>query len=309
MGLFGSKKTTTTTKIPDWLEAGSQQAVELGRRIAARPYQGYTGPVVAGMSQNEQQASELARFGSEAPRSYLERADEQLSALETFDQADISAYMNPYTQAVLEPRLQEANRQYERSRAALLNSKAGAWGGDRAAFEASELERLHRENIDRAIADTYHQAFETARQAWSQDQTRRLQAVDALRAVGGDVARLNAQQIQDLMRTGEIDRVLRQAQLDFDLAQFREARDWDIYNLDPLLQSLRVPTSVTQEQKQSGGVLGQLLGAAVSLGAGYFTGGASLGLQGLAKMANEAVFDELGPVEPLAPVFPLGSGR
>lgn len=39
--MSNKSKTTSTNRIPTWLEQGSQQAVALGQRIASRPYQGF----------------------------------------------------------------------------------------------------------------------------------------------------------------------------------------------------------------------------------------------------------------------------
>lgn len=291
MSIFGSQKTTTTQKIPSWLEAGSQQAVQLGQQIGSQAYTPYTGQRVAGLSQNEQQASELARFGTNEPRSYLERADEAISGVQKLEGADLSGYMNPYLDAVLTPQLREANRAYERERTRLANSKAGAWGGDRSAFAESELERRHAETITDVTGAAHAGAFDRAVQMFASDQDRQMRVADALRAVGGDVSRLNREQVQDLMLTGGVERLLRQADLDFDLQQFQEARDWDIRNLEPLLASLRVPHTSTTEEKASGGGLGQVLGAALTLGSAFFTGGTSLGFSsiGSGAAANSAL--------------------
>lgn len=244
--------------------------------LADRPYEAYRGQRVAGTSRNEQQASELARTGSNQARGYLDQAGKKISALKTFDQADLEGYTNPYVDAVLTPQLRELNRQYERDRTSLLNSKAGAWGGDRVAFMESELGRRHGELISDITARAHSDAFDRATQLWSADQDRQLRAAEALRAVGGDVARLNRDQIQDLMATGGVERLLRQAELDFDYSQFLENRDWSVSNLEPLLRAIGVasgvPFSSPQGQVSTAGGWGQALGAATTL-AGMFFGG------------------------------------
>jgi len=269
MGIFDSKKTTKNL-IPEWLESGSQLAVQKGRDISEQPYTPYTDQRVAGMSQAERQASQLAQFGADEGRKYLDQAGQQISALQSFDQANIGQYMSPYIEATLQPQLREANRAYEQQRTRLLNTKAGAWGGDRVAFEESELARRHGELITDITNRAHAEAFDRAVQMWSQDEDRKLRAAQALQSVGGDISRLNREQIQDLMLTGGLDRVLKQAELDFDYQQFIENRDWDIRNLQPLLASLQVPHSTTTETKSSASPIGQILGAAVTLGAAYF---------------------------------------
>lgn len=243
--------------------------------LADRPYTRYTGQRVAGLSGNEQRASELARFGGNEARSYFDRAGRMIEGVQSFDQANLDQYTNPYVDAVLNPQLRELNRQYERERTALENSKAGAWGGDRVAFEKSELARRHGELISDVTARAHSDAFDRAVQLWSQDQDRQLRAAQALQQVGGDINRLNREQIQDLMATGGVERLLRQAELDWDYQTFLEQRDWSVNNLEPLLRALSaasgVPWSQAPASSGSNG-WGEALGAAATL-AGMFFGG------------------------------------
>lgn len=269
---YGSKESakdqSRNTQEPAWLQEAQQFATNRGKEIADRPYQRFGGQRVAGLSRGEQRASELAQFGSEESKGYYKQAGEKISALRSFDEADLNPYMNPYTDAVLQPQLREANRAYESERTRLLNSKAGAWGGDRVAFESSELGRRHGELITDITAKAHSDAFDRATQLWSQDQDRQLRTADALRAVGGDVSRLNTQQIQDLMMTGGLDRLLKQAELDFDYQQFIENRDWSVANLQPLLQAIAASKggNVTTTQSDGGaGAFGQALGAGISV--------------------------------------------
>lgn len=255
---------------PAWIEEGERFAVDRAREIADRPYQGFSGQRIAGLSENERMASQLARTGQDEARGYIDEAGRRISQLGTFDQADITGYMNPYVDAVLSPQLREANRAYERNRSELLNSKAGAWGGDRVAFETSELARQHGELITDITAKAHSDAFDRATQLWSQDQDRQLRAAEALRQVGGDVARLNREQIQDLMATGGVERLLQQAQLDFDYQQFIENRDWSITNLGPLLDALSAAQGGERNRQPEIDPWSQALGAASTVAGMYF---------------------------------------
>lgn len=276
--IFGDDEETVTTKTEESPEVQAMQSQLLSRAqtIADRPYEAYTGQRVAGLSENERQASELARTGSTEAKSYLDQAGEKASSVQSFKDADLSTYMNPYTESVLQPQLREAGRSYESQRATLLNSKAGAWGGDRAAFAESELNRNYMENVTDITAKTHSDAFDKATQLWSQDQNRALNASNALRAVGNDVSKLNTQQIQDLMATGQTERLLEQANLDFDYQQFVEARDWSVTNLQPLLQALSASKggSITKTQTADGNsnAVGQAIGAATTIAGMYFSG-------------------------------------
>jgi hypothetical protein len=179
---------------------------------------------------------------------------------------------------VLGARTREANRAYGAERSRLNNTagKVAAFGGDRATLRESQLQKNYLEGIDDLTNESASQAFEFATRSFFQDEERKQRSAEAYRALGGDVTRMNSQQIQDLMSTGGVGRLLEQADLDFDYQQFTENRDWDIRNLQPLLASLNVPHDTTQVTKKQPGVA-QILGAAVAIGGAFFTGGASLG--------------------------------
>lgn len=50
-----------STQLPAWFDAAGQNAVGIAQGIANKPYQGYTGPMVAGLSPNTSDAISLAR--------------------------------------------------------------------------------------------------------------------------------------------------------------------------------------------------------------------------------------------------------
>lgn len=269
-GYMSSKEANKGRKRPSHIVDAEKFAVERGREIADRPYQAFSGQRVAGLSGNERMASQLARTGQDEARGYIKQAGDRVSQLGSFADADIAGYTNPYVDAVLSPQLREANRAFDRSRSALLNTKAGAWGGDRVAFEASELARQHGELITDITARAHSEAFDRATQLWSQDQDRQLRAAEALRAVGGDVAQLNREQIQDLMATGGVERLLKQAELDFDYQQFLENRDWSITNLQPLLDTISVAQGGERNRQPEADPWGAALGAAATVAGMYF---------------------------------------
>src|SRR5262245_22653584 len=278
---------------PYYVEQGKKSAIERAERIADKPYTPYTGQRVAGITGNETEASQLARTGGEKARGFFDQAGSKLGELKDYSKENLDAYTNPYIESVLQPQLREQNADYERSRSKLLNSDAGAWGGDRAAFSASELERTHRNAIADVTGKTYSDAFGNAQQAFFADQDRKMRAADSYRALGGDVTRMNTQQIQDLMATGGVQRMLSQADLDFDYQQFVENRDWDTNNLEPLLKAISVSKGAPLSSKSGPSPWGQALGAAATVAGMYFTGGSNTNFNsaGSGAMANSALAD------------------
>lgn len=236
----------------------------LGRasELADRPYTPYEGDRVAGMSANEQQASDMARTGNPDAKRLLDKSESAIdSSNKAFNKDNLESYLSPYRDSGI----QKENELYDTNKASLLNSKAGAWGGDRSAFDQSELTRQHMG----AISDINAKAYDQATTAFFNDANRQQNAAQAYQSVAGDVSQLNRQQVQDLMATGGIDRVLHQGQLDFNYQQFVEQRDWDVNNLEPLLRALG--TTGQPGVSPSGQNTSAAIGAAATIAGAYFS--------------------------------------
>lgn len=259
---------------PWYLEDAKHTALDKAKAISDKTYTPYTGQRVASLTDNERTASALARTGSADARGYLTKAGNAVdSSLEDFSGDNVKKYMNPYLESVLTPQIREQNAQYERDKASLLNSKAGAWGGDRVAFQSSQLEKNHMNSVSDITGKTYASAYDNARQTFFADKDRQQRAAQAYQSVAGDITKLNTQQIQDLMATGGTERLLSQANLDFNYQQFTENRDWDTHNLQPLLDSIAAAKGGVMKDSTAPNAWGQALGAASTVAGMYFTGG------------------------------------
>lgn len=268
---------STTQDSPQTI-AATNDALSRAQTIAGTPYQAYTGSVVQGLSQNEQQgvgqAAPSSALNTQATSLYNQAAGD-ISGIKQYSADNLKSYMDPYVQATLNPVLQQENVNYGQQRSALENSKAGAFGGDRSALQEQSLETSHSLADEKAIGDAYSQAFTNAQTAFFQDQAKQINAGNALASVGGDVSKLNTQQIQDLMATGGVQRALGQQQLNFDLNTFLTGQQWSTTQLQPLLQAIAASKG-TQTQTQLYGppanIAGTAIGAAATVAGAYFTG-------------------------------------
>ena len=282
-----TKTTTTKTEIPQWLEAGSRDAVAMGQSIANRPYEAYEGEAVAGFGRNEQEAYDMASEQAGAWEGDIGAARDQLEGIEDFTQFDQDAYMNPFIQGALDPVAREQNLRFEKNRSTMRGQQGmrNAFGNSRSAIMESELSRANEQNIGDIYSKGYAQAFDTGQQAWQRDQDRKLATAGAYQGLAQAGSQMIGADIQRLQSTGASERDIRQRQNLFDYTQFVEQRDWDVTNLQPLLDSIRNSphgtTSTTTEVKKGGSVLGQVIGLA-AVAAGVFfapmTGGASLAM-------------------------------
>ena len=98
-----------------------------------------------------------------------------------FAPSDLSAYMNPYQQSVIDTTMAELNRQGDiaRNQLGAQGVGAGAYGGSRFGIQGAELDRNLQDARARALAQlnqqNYGQALQTAQSAYEQQQQRQQQ--------------------------------------------------------------------------------------------------------------------------------------
>lgn len=295
---MGSKKTTTTsgTKLPEFVSSAGQMATQMGTAIGNREYQAYRGQNrIADLSGNERIAMNLAAGGNGQAKQYTDAGMRLLSAGKTWDQAtdtERKAYEEPIFQATTRPAIDAANQSYDTQKRNLGANEAliGAKGGqDAVNLSRASLDKNLNQTTGDITARGRHQAFDAARQQFSSDQDRQRAVGEALVTAGGDVSKLNAQQIQDLLMSGGAERVLRQQGLDYDYGKFLEERDWSVNNLKPLLAALQGTQGGYDQTgvgaaKESGGTFGQIAGLGSSLAGAYFGGGFGGGGAGLPSL-------------------------
>lgn len=110
----------------------------------------------------------------------------------TFDQADISGYMNPYVENVLN-RLQDRTKDRYGQDLRDINARAvqaGAFGGDRAMLAGLQRQEDLFQELGDVEAEQMAGAYDRATGLYSEDQNRKLQADLANQGAGLSVAQL-----------------------------------------------------------------------------------------------------------------------
>lgn len=188
------------------------------KALADKPYQAYGGPLTAGSSglqdkafagygalDPNQQTGIGTYSGSTAPGSFGfgSAAGQGYSPGFTAGSADMSGmgmnrfqndynpqafnaqaaqqYMNPYLQAALNPQLDTARREMEKSRLADASrlTQAGAFGGSRQALMDAETGRNFGQNVADITGRGYAQAFDKAASQFNTEQQRQMADRDA----------------------------------------------------------------------------------------------------------------------------------
>lgn len=168
-------------------------------------------------------AAEQAAMGAAAPGQAA--VQQGLTALggaaQAYDPTQVTQFMDPYQQQVIDAAMQQIERQGDvaRQRAAAQAVGAGAFGSTREGVQRAELERGLAEQKGQAIAGLlsqgYQQAQAAAQQAFEQQQARQMQQAGQYGALGTQATGLGLQQAQALQGIGGLygQQALQQAQL------------------------------------------------------------------------------------------------
>lgn len=272
---------TQTTTYPDWYQNAVQNLITGSAGIARAPYQAYTGPRQAPLSQDEQAAFQATRQGLGAFQPFMSQAQQNLlQASGTFPGADISSYMDPYRQGVIDIAKREALRGYDINRVRNVDPaavRAGAFGGTRHGVLEAENWRNLQQRLDDIQMTGMSQAFTQAGQLYQADQARLLAAAQQAGTLGGLQQRYGLADAAALQAVGEAQRAFGQKGYDIAYQDFLEQRGWPQAQASWLSNIVRgVPISTTTTS-----LAGQALPQASPLSQIAGLGMTGLGLYGL----------------------------
>lgn len=263
------------------------------------------------------------------------------------NQANLDKYINPYAKTVVENTTNNIRRNMlqDQMKEASTAKTRGAFGGSgsaiASALRASEGDR----QIGEATASGMKSAYDTGMETLFKDDTRRREqynldreskqkVADLLNAISqnkGNLSRSQAETLRSLsaqtadnaktqsgislanidalMKTGEAERLINQANLDTAKAKFIENRDYGKNTLKDYINFISsVPTGTISTQ-QGASPLSQLAGAGMAIGSMFAapaTGGASLaglssginsiGQSGIARLLSTGNSNFYGPI-------------
>ena len=289
LGTSARSRTSTqavTPTAPQSTEAARNELISRTRGFAAEPFQPYVDefgraiPRVAQFTPDQQRAFESTRqLATQAGGLSALTPDLATSAIEatrgmaiTLPEANLEAYMSPYTQAVLDPAIRDIEERGARSRLALGQQRAmtGSFGGSRQAIAEGELERGIQRNIGEESARQRQQAYNQALAQFRLDQERIPALYSTMQGQLG--TGLNQTQnalgsmVNPLLATGGQQMAREQANLDVLRQQYEEERDYPLRGINALRNTLSLdPRTLGVGTAQSttgapGSPLNQILG-------------------------------------------------
>lgn len=294
----GTPTQVTKSEIPSWIQQPIQENIQLAGQLAARPYEAYQGQTVAGFSPMQQAAQQYATQGVGYSLPAYAQA-QQVAAQETGYQApqflgsDISGYMSPYTQNVIDVAQQQLQRQTQQQLQNIGQQAraARAFGGSRQGLQEGVLRAEAARSAGELAANLQNQAFQQATALQQADFARqqaasgqRLGAAQQLAALGAGGQAAIGQDVSLLAGLGSQQQALQQAQLQDQYRRWQEAQQYPLQML--ALRQAAIPgggVGQTQTATTSGGTsaspfLSGLGGALSGAQLGYLVPGLGTGL-------------------------------
>ncbi len=204
-----STPATTTqiqkTELPKWVDRAAQANLAEANKVAAQPYMAYEGPRVAQMTNAERSAPGMVLEGQRRANGAYDVATGAVAGATGYQPSmvsapagpanvtagsflgqDISRYMDPNVEAVINPTLARMEEESTRAGQVLSDNarSVGAFGGSRQGVEKAVLAARGIEDRARVGAGLRSQAFESAAGRAGQDINTSMQAALANQGAG-----------------------------------------------------------------------------------------------------------------------------
>ncbi len=278
--------TIATSKLPEELAPyykdilGKAQA--LYKEKTAEGYQPYTGPTIAAFSPEQEQAfTGLAGLAGQTKPIFEEAMQKTRTAAAPMTQEQLTTYMSPYQQAVVDIEKREAQKQYESQVVPQLAAKAattGGFGGSRQAI----LEGMAADTQQRLLSDIQakgsQQAYEDAVKRFAADRQAQGQAGAQLATMAPQQFKTQLGELGALQTVGETRQQQQQTALDEAFRQYQLEQNYP-YDTMSRYQAIVTgapvaPTRFADPAPRTPSIGQQLISGIGTLGAAYgqFTG-------------------------------------
>jgi hypothetical protein len=226
-----TEKSTSSTKLPDYVTANTQDIFGKAKTIGDTPYTAYTGNRVAEFTPDMLTAMERMRnqgvAGEIDQASGLAGLAGQRASDYGMFQQGVQQYMNPYMQNVVDVERRKAQETADRQSALLSGQAArqGAFGGSGAALQQRALTRDTAQQLADIQALGLDRAYRSASDQYNTGITNMLSASGQLGGLGTTRFGQETDLIKNLGTSGDIQRQRDQALLDEQYRAFTEAQD------------------------------------------------------------------------------------
>ena len=265
-----SSDQTTTVKFPDWVDAASQNIYGAAETAAERPYPLYGSARIAAKNPDQKASFDLARSNVgnwQAP--YGMALASGVNAVTPVGGEDISRYMNPFQEQVIDTTREELYRQQTRQDQARKDrwSKSGSYLNEDRRFVAQNLSNESTNRIDQQMtAALKSQAFSDALNQANAERNRSMSGAGQFANLSGAVQKLGQGDVGALNVIGGEQQTQEQANLDLAYADFLRQFGYPQEQINYLLSILRgtpYGSSTTAPVGEANPIASALGGAAV----------------------------------------------
>lgn len=276
---------TSTSEMPKWMQDAVYNQIQWSTNIAQKPYEAYTGPLVAGATPQQQQAwqSVQQQQGTWKPAMDVATGGTQNLA-NTTSVANIGAYMNPYTDAVTGRIAQLGARNLSENLLPAVSDafvRAGQFGGTRMGEFGARALRDTQESVLGQQSQALQSGYTQALGASAADLQRQQSALNQLGALGQLGQRMGYTDTAALEAAGQSQQQQQEKQIAADYGQWEREQLYPRQTLDWLSTQVRgmapvTPVTTGQSTTQTGGAAGyqlsplQQLATGLSAGAGLY---------------------------------------
>lgn len=223
----GTTSSSTQIQLPEWYTQYTADMLGKAKAISELPYAQYTGPRIAGFTPTEKTGFEMTKTAAGAYEPFLGKAGEALvGAGQTFPEA-VSAYMNPYTQNVVDQIAEQGVRQLQEKYLPAVGKEfiqAGQFGVGPGSTRMGEFGARALRDVQEAVLGEQAKALQAgygqAADIFQSDAARRAQLAGAAADIAGMAQRYGLTGAEAVGGVGAKERAMGQANLNLAYEDF-----------------------------------------------------------------------------------------
>ena len=277
MGSKGGSTTNTTNQPPKEVMEMYKYITSQGKELQQKPYEGYSGQLVAPLNPIQEQSIAQVQNSSQAASPYLQGAGASTAAAgygytpQGFQQG-VGQYMSPYMQNVVQGTMANLAENQAQQRNYLTNKliSGGAFGGDRGGVMAAELARQQQLATGKTIGDLLQGGYTQAADLYNKGLAGQLTSAAQFGDIGTKLQGSQLSGAEALGKAGSVPYSIAQAQNAANYQQFAQQQAYPFQSLGFLANiasglggGMGGSSSTTTPGPSA---LGQILGGLTTLG-------------------------------------------
>lgn len=276
-----------STAYPPWFQQYQKATVAKADAIANAPYQGYTGPRLAGTTADQTAAYDMTRANVGAGSDLVNQAQAGFTNASnpSLDQGVFDSYMSPYIGGVVDRIAELGGRNLRENLLPNISDefiRSGQFGSSRQGDFTARAVRDSNESILGQQAQALQAGHEAAMSGYNTGQARAMTGAGNLASLAQQKQGMGLKDAAAMEAIGQAQQAEQQKSLDLGYSNFLEQRDYPKENvnwINNVLYGQQLPTQTTSINTQPAGYynpspLQQFAGTTTALmGSGLFRKG------------------------------------